>query len=246
MRKLSMAALGALVVVAACADNPTSPSELAPDGARFTHTEDHESHQHNGPVWVQLAFAVDGDAAVAPGVNAHPQGKGSCAQADGTVSGTQADNTVWFNDKGKRNTAAKFCQGSEGDGVTRTCTSDDIPATYAAHGNEPGAGNENLNFFTDEEEDVLDQFVHYKANADWTEGKGSIDVAFTCSPDGSGTASLALEQFSTVNPDGGNMFLAGPPGDWQLNVSGNPVVTTGIGDGEVTGLSWDFRSRVGE
>lgn len=237
-----MAALGALVVLAACADSPTTPHELAPDGAVFTHTNDHESHQHNGPVWVQLTLEVE--LGVPPGVNQHPQGKGSCRQANGDVSGNTSDNTVWFNDQGRRNTAAKFCEGSSGDVVE--CTASPIPATYAANANDPGTGNENLNFFTDEEEDVLDRFVHYKANADWTEGKGSVDFTFTCDNEDDGTGSLALDQFSTTNPDGGNMFTAGPPGDWQLNVAGNPVVTTDLGEGDVTGLHWDFRSRVGD
>jgi hypothetical protein len=237
------------VGLAACSGDVAGPSSLTPD-VLFTHAGDHESHQHNGPVWVRLTFTIAGNGGTPAGVNQHPQGKGDCRQANGEVSGTATENTVWFNENGRK-TNSKFCEGSTGEGVAGLCIADAIPATYAAAGNTPGSGNENLNFFSDEEgDDVLDQFVHYKANKDWTDAVGAITFDFTCNGNGTeGEGSLALDQFATANPDGGNAFEPGPPGDWQLDLelgSTTAEVTTGLGTGTVTGLSWVFRSRVGE
>jgi hypothetical protein len=248
MKKLSILGIGALVALAACADNPLAP-ETALD--KKVGTMNAAVTQVNGPVWVEMAFTafVGGNGGFAPGENAHPQGKGHCAtEASSTPSGTQSENTVWYNEQGNK-TNSKFCEGSTGAGVEVTCvvTGDDaIPATYAAAANTPGAGNENLNFLTDEEGEVEDLFVHYKSNRDWTDARGELEFSYVCNGGAiEGEGVLDLTQFATDNPDGGNMFEAGPPGDRQLDVTGVEV-STDDGDFELTSLYWTFRSRVGQ
>jgi hypothetical protein len=239
MKKIALVAMGALVGLTACVDAPTG---LAPEAAAENRISamNGGATQVNGPVWVDIAFSIAGGSAVSAGVNLHPQAGaaagGSCRKADGTISLTTTENTVWFNQAGVRKTAAKFCQGSAG-GVARACSAQ-VAATYAAAANSPGTGNENLNFLTEDEGDVVDLFVHYKANQDWTDARGTLEFEFACDT-GSGDAELDLEQFIKLS---GSAFQTGT--DRQLDTT-DVFLSTDLGAGVLTSLSWIFRSRVG-
>jgi hypothetical protein len=238
MKKLAFLPLAALVFAAACADTPTASAPavvaLNTDG------------NSNGPTYVLGTFDLTIQG-VPAGVNQHPEGKGGCRDASGTVNENPLLNTVWYNEQGKK-TSAKFCEGSSTDGGSGTpgstvgCTINGIPATYAAGGNDPDrAGNENLNFLTDVAgDDVLDFYVHYKNNSSNTIGAGSVNFTFACTDGRSGAGSLALTQFSAAT----NLFSAGPAGDRQLDTTGKTVFT-GFGEGNLTSLYWVYRSRVG-
>jgi hypothetical protein len=247
--------LAALVAVAmtACTDT-AGPNGLTPD-VLFSHTEGHDG-RHNGPVWVQLVFDLEGNGGTPAGVNQHPQGKGTCRDELG-VQGSTTDHTIWYNEQGKK-TNSKFCEGSEGDGASGSCTAfgedtpQGIPATYAAAGNDPGDGNENLNFYTDDEDVPEDRFIHYKDNSTETDAKGVVDFVFTCGEDATEyEGSLALSQFETYVSGVNNAFIPGEEVDeWQLDLARDAgmdpvVVTTDSGEGTVTAIFWVFRSRAG-
>jgi hypothetical protein len=176
----------------------------------------------------QFTLTIPGSgSSFAPGENGHPQGKGHC------------EGTVWYNPQGKR-TSAKFCEGVEGGTTFVTCTIDQIAATYAAAGNNPGSGNENLNFLTEEEGAVEDLFVHYRANGQTTSAKGSVPLTYSCDDDSQGGGRLDLGQWNGA----GLFFVAG---------RGHPVASAGgqVDPGwgrelsPLTELNWTFRSRVG-
>jgi hypothetical protein len=235
-------AVAALVGIGlvACSDSE-APTGLMPE-ALFSHA-DGQAGDHNGPVWVQVDFEIPAGDGVAKGINQHPQGQGTCRNAAGeTGSGTE--HTVWYNSQGKK-TTSKFCEGTEGtEAGTCTAAGDGIPATYAAAGNAPGSGNENLNFFVDDPDlEVEDYFVHYKAQADFTDGMGEVTFDYTCGNGVVGTTTLDLAQFTTDNPDGGSLFT----GALSTDIRGLTVTGVQLTAGQVvTALYWTYRSRVGD
>jgi hypothetical protein len=248
-KKYIMSAAAAMVLgVVACADMPT----MSPDDALMKRGQGQGAGQggetgqnYNGPTWVlgEFALTIEGvGESFDPGENAHPQGKGTCKDGTGEVNGDKSLNVIWHapgNDRA--DTSAKFCAGSEEDGepIVLTCTIDapGIPATYAANGNSPGRGNENLNFVTDGD---VDLFVHYKDNSNSTDAAGILELAYSCDLGVEGSASIDLGDWAGP----GNLFIDRDAESRQLKVEGHTVVTD-LGDGALKNLYWTFRSRVG-
>jgi hypothetical protein len=252
-RKYIMSAAAAMVLGAvACADMPTmSPDDaLMKRGQGQGATQGGETGQkHNGPTWVMGGFelTINGSTGAIPaGQNMHPQNKGECRDVNGVINPTSTENTVWY-EAGKKetDTGAKFCAGRTGDSapVVLQCSISGIPATYAAAGNMPGSGNETLNFLTDDEGEVEDLFVRYRANGAATTGKGELGFSFICGESVEGEGTLDLGQWSQAD----NAFLNGLTADTRrLEVSGKTVSLTDTqGTVDFGSLYWTFRSRVG-
>jgi hypothetical protein len=252
-RKYSISAAAVMVLGAvACADMPTmSPDDaLLKRGQGQGASQGGETQQKvNGPTWVMGSFELTlngSTGAIAAGVNMHPQGQGECRDASGNVNGDTSLNTVWHDaGQGRADTGAKFCQGRTGDEqpTTLQCSIGGIAATYAAAGNLPGSGNENLNFLTDEEGEVEDLFVHYRANGTSTTGKGELGFAFACGDDVAGEGTLDLDLWSQA----GNAFIPGRLEQLARSTSRGSRSTSidTAGTVDFTGLYWTFRSRVG-
>lgn len=219
-------ALAATLTVAACADG--TGTFAAADDLLLT-------RGISGPTWVDGYFTLagGGGGGFAPGENAHPQGLGSCRQANGTVSGNPADNTTWFNPAGHW-TNAKFCEGTPaGD---RFCTIADVPATYAL-----GSENENLNFeLSAAAEPTADLFIHYRTTQNDTRGLGILGFSYDC---GTGLAAGGSMDLSGFAADPGNLF--GPYGAGRQVSSSTVIVNTPDGNGTGATLHWLYRERVG-
>jgi len=249
---ITVAALGA--VACSDVDSPTavhSGSEGAQsEGAQYeNNVKQAGSDIYNGPTYVLGGFSltVEGSGeAFEPGANAHPQGLGECRDESGDVNEIKALNTVWHGPgQSGADTSAKFCEGTEGDAepLVLACTIDapGIPATYAAQANNPGEGNENLNFLTDEEGDVDDQFVHYNSQHNETSAKGDVEFAYSCESEVTGVATIDLSLWNVA----GSVFVERDEDSRQLEIDGQ-TVGTDLGDGEMESLYWVFRSRVGD
>ncbi len=239
MKKLAVLPLAALAFAAACADTPTSPS--LSEAALWNETTVPTA---SGPVWVtgQFSYQITVPAGgIAPGINTHPQGFGSCRQANGVIDAVNPENnTTWFNPAGQW-TNAPFCRGVEGNGagpITVTCDLEPLAATYAFGGSGApapginGASNENLNFVNNQAWEQADLFVHYNASRNRTTGAGILRVEFTCDHAPDGSADLDLNVFTKA----GNQFLYVGPTSRKLSsvnlFPGIPLV-----------LEWEYRSR---
>jgi hypothetical protein len=238
MKKFAVLPLVAVAFAAACAES--SPTAVVLEDAALSAS----GNEVNGPTWVLGSFSLTPQS-IAPGLNMHPGGKGTCRNAAGQ-SGSTAQHTVWYNEQGRR-TSSKFCEGTANGGANGSpvsCSITGIPATYAAKAATAGAGNENLNFFSEAEGDeVLDHFVHFKGNHSKTVGKGTVNFEFTCSDGIGGQGSFALDTQFSVDP--GNLFKDGPvAGSRALETAGTEVFTS-RGPAPLSALYWIYRSRVG-
>jgi hypothetical protein len=237
MKRFAFLPLAALVVsLAACTETPTA---LVPDDAVFSL----DVPTGNGPVYVFGTYQLVLQGGLGAGVNAHPQGKGTCRMSNGNINtGNTSQNTTWYNEPGHK-TSAPFCRGT-GAGATITCTTAGIPATYAFGGQgKPGAdaqsaSNEVLNFVAQE-----GAWVHYHHNSNATEALGSLDnLAFTCSDNTvpGGSINLALSLYAAIDS---NSFRYVSEDARKLK----EVTATNSIHGPVgLTLAWDYRSRVGE
>jgi hypothetical protein len=264
MRKISLLATGvAVLALAACSE--ASKDMTAPNDASVLYAKNPTpTYNPNGPVWVSGQFSLNTDYQIegtAPGINAHPQGFGFCADEFG-VPGNSAVDTVWYNNP-NHPTNAPFCKGSVVSVASVTLCSVDaagLPATYAyAGGGNTGyppstqtGTNENINFHSDSVAQSIDQFVHYQGKANATTGKSYTIFTFSCD-DGVtfGQARIDLSQFNGA----GNRFSAfasidsrkiSLPGGALIQIdvsdpSGGNTLGTTVGMSE---LSWVFRSRL--
>lgn len=254
MRQVSLLAASLSVVALAACSKDTGNSATNPD-LNISLTKSTPAVTVSGPVWVTAVFELQqGSSVTAPGVNAHPQGTGQCRDANGNVSGTTANNTVWYNPQGQK-TGAHFCEGGTTSVPTTViCTFDPIPATYAFGSNGIPTGstaNENLNFLTDVLTQASDLFVHYNKQHNVSTAQGTVEGAdltgwpYTCDDSAfDGQGFFDLSDFNT--PFSGNLFKYVSTTARQLDVDTNTIyVSTDFGIGEMSSISWIYRSRVG-
>jgi len=245
MRKILVAAVTVAAFGAVACSDVDSPTAVhsGSEGAQYeSSVKQAGNDQYNGPTWVIATFDLAvGGWEVEPGVNQHNQGE--CRDESGVVNSNSLLNTVWYNPAGEW-TNAKHCEGIEGEASeTLQCTASGsgIAATYAAQANTPGAGNENLNFLTDEEGNVEDLFVHYQSNQNATSAKGTVEFDFSCESDVTGVGTINLGLWNVAE----NVFVERDEDSRQLEIDGQKVVTE-LGEGELESLYWVFRSRVGD
>jgi hypothetical protein len=254
MRQVSLLAAGLSVLALAACSKDIGNSVTNPE-LSISLTKSTPAATVSGPVWVTAVFELQqGSSVIGAGVNGHPHGSGQCRDVNGNVSGTTADNTVWYNPQGKK-TGAKFCAGSSTSvPTTVTCTFDPIPATYAFGTNGTPTGstaNENLNFLTDVLTQATDLFVHYNRQHNLSTAQGTVEGAdltgwpYTCDDSAfDGQGFFDLSDFNT--PFTGNLFKFLSTTARQLDVDTNTIfVSTDFGTGEMTSISWIYRSRVG-
>jgi len=246
MRKILVAAVTVAAFGAVACSDVDSPTAVhsGSEGVQYeSSVKQAGNDQYNGPTWVIATFDLAvGGWEVEPGVNQHNQGE--CRDESGVVNSNSLLNTVWYNPAGEW-TNAKHCEGIEGEASeTLQCTASGsgIAATYAAKANTPGAGNENLNFLTNEEgDDVEDLFVHYKDNGEHTVAKGAVEFAYSCESGVTGVGTIDLGLWNVA----GNVFVERDQYSRQLEIDGQTFVTD-LGEGELESLYWVFRSRVGD
>jgi hypothetical protein len=239
MRKLGVLCLATLALATACAEGPTAVE--APHAASLSGSGVY------GITQVHATFTLL-PGAIPPGVNQHPQGRGTCRNEAGERNPfpgvANAAYTVYFNEQGQR-TGNSFCQGSAGSGQPVACTIRDIPAMYGAENSHFGAGvPEYLDFNVLHESAFPDRFVRYGfPSIPGTHGMGLLQFAFACADQSAGEGHLLLNQFNAS----ANLFFnpAAPNGasdDRHLNTTGI-ALSTDRGAGSLTSMYWTFGIR---